>query len=510
MPRGLHNRVLVLSDRKRTSPKVSGPGKTANSTTELIGTRRRSDGGTFRLSGSVIGRFWNANTAIQSTSSGTTRSLGASDGIPASCEILPTKLPWTYDEVLPKLADALDASTIKSYMVLEGNLKHQDLANEDIVVVVVKEKEYQNFAHYQTFKFCSELLRKYGLNLGVFPGNFGLHADEISDPANATPDPEDATPDPEDATPDPAKNPHAYEQVDCGSSLGPEPYCGESWSGTFGGYVRNTETGEVFGMTCGHNACCFSANRSDLTPGQMLEMLPVGSMIYQPSPPDHRSVICGLDYALKSKVERRDMIRAANQFRPSTEPLRVSRLNDEIDHILMEKKRVENIDTRFARTTSIYELDLVGGKLMDYLILDVQVGERRRGFNYIKGSDGVDIALKKPTRKPMTGNEVIMAVGRTSGSTQGRLAVGQISVKLERFPQRFSCDFGYGRSRRFTEFGDSGAWVLEKKTGQARWQVFGFGSTDLVTLEVTWMIRLSDILDRIGDRWGRRFEVYTE
>ncbi|KAF8241614.1 hypothetical protein K440DRAFT_641778 [Wilcoxina mikolae CBS 423.85] len=67
------------------------------------------------------------------------------------------------------------------------------------------------------------------------------------------------------------RNPYHHEVVECGLSIG---LAGEGWSGSFGGYLLDESSGDIFGVTCAHNMCRYDWDTEGITADQLVELLP--------------------------------------------------------------------------------------------------------------------------------------------------------------------------------------------------------------------------------------------
>lgn len=91
-------------------------------------------------------------------------------------------------------------------MVLGACLVIPGEADQNNAVVVIKGLESDAVKWRKCYQESSDLLAKFGLGLAVFTGEFGFQAQDSADP----------------------KNPDYYPVVECGASIGPDPYAGAS------------------------------------------------------------------------------------------------------------------------------------------------------------------------------------------------------------------------------------------------------------------------------------------
>jgi hypothetical protein len=164
-----------------------------------------------------------------------------------------------------------------------------------------------------------------------------------------------------------ARNPHRYEVVECGASIGP---AGKEWSGSFGGYLMDESTGDIYGLTCAHNLCRFDCNDNGISKEQLVELLPPGTRILQPSPYDKQHLVRSHDDAIKATQDRLAKV-LARMDRDDPPPYRVLELQQSLQQLQDQKVEMTNSNDEFAISTGYAELFIDEGTLYDYVLLKI-------------------------------------------------------------------------------------------------------------------------------------------
>lgn len=296
------------------------------------------------------------------------------------------------------------------------------------------------------------------------------------------------------------RNPDYYDVVENGASIAPE---GQHWSGSFGGYLQDRNTQQIFGVTCAHNVCKYGVDE-DRPAAELVELLDPGTIIMQPSPADRNLQLKSLDNTIRIIANRLMKLHKMNELDPdASKTPAIAKVTGELRDYEEKRHILATKDTRFAKTTDIAELAIDNGELLDYVLLEV-IAPGRLGSNRMTG-----IPLQQSNTDITTIEDKIHMVGRTSGPSSGMLRGYLCDAKVERFPQKFRSLYAYGMKGKFmSEAGDSGAWVRAEDT--AIGYVFGGGGTDEVLLESSWILDLNKVCARINERWGKDLCVYED
>ena len=296
-------------------------------------------------------------------------------------------------------------------------------------------------------------------------------------------------------------NPYRYDIVECGSSIGP---AGENWNGSFGGYLIDEASGELFGVTCAHNLCRYSWETEGITAEQLVELLPMELPILQPSAQDKLRHLQSIDNAISDLQMRCDRISARAD--PSDPPsYKITKLQSDIQRLQKDKTELALSNDEFAVRTEFCELAIVANTLFDYALLRITNSDRQ-GVNSING-----VEIIHPDEHDLDEGALIYMAGRSSGASFGKLLGYLGDGKVERIAEPFRCLFASGRKGvelPFSDAGDSGSWV--RKGPFAIGYVFGEGVTASEPLAASWIADLNVVCSRIQERWGKKLTVYEE
>lgn len=289
------------------------------------------------------------------------------------------------------------------------------------------------------------------------------------------------------------RNPYFQPTVECGASIGAE---GKDLSGSFGGYLQDKLTGEIFGISCCHTFCANEPEMADATPEQLIKLIPEGTEILQPSPSDRQYRLSELKKIIPGHCDG-EIIRSLRE----------------------EQAALENGDHRFARLTSINELCVDKGILWDYMILSI-TNTDRRGKNLMQPlSNGPfwpehldyrppSAYLEPPKTDLETLHDALLdTVGRTSGGSSTWFNGFWADVKLPRLSEPFRCRYAQSWLVE-TVPGDSGSLVrynseaIGLRFGGALCQAY------FSQIRMTWIADLVAICERIKEKWGKDLVVY--
>jgi hypothetical protein len=290
-------------------------------------------------------------------------------------------------------------------------------------------------------------------------------------------------------------------EVNCGASIGVVlvDENAEKWVGSYGGYLEDSDTGEIFGVTCAHNVCAHSIEGTD--PKGLLELLPPGTSITQPAKLDRELTMSNLN---ESKKDHEGMLRRLQEKRDmggSIPETRFTKLGRDIT--LLEKKiqKLTSVDDAFGVTTEMSELGVIRGELYDYVLLTLnpnRVGRNEIGGRFVRH-------LHVGTNVRNFGVDVHKH-GRTTGTTSGILVGVLGDGKVERISEGFQCEYIHsGGGQLFSDKGDNGAWVREGE--KAVGYIFGGGQTASINLQISWILSIESLCIRLKEKWGREFKI---
>jgi hypothetical protein len=148
--------------------------------------------------------------------------------------ILPQPPSMEYNAVRKDVASYL-AIMVPKFMMFEANIEERDKQSQRCMVIIIPQSLSEDkdlIVDVETR--VHDILSTNVLQLNILGGRVGLQTNSAF-----------------------ARNPHRYEVVECGASIGP---AGKEWSGSFGGYLMDESTGDIYGLTCAHNLCRFDCN----------------------------------------------------------------------------------------------------------------------------------------------------------------------------------------------------------------------------------------------------------
>jgi len=409
-----------------------------------------------------------------------TRSLGK---IREGPKVVPTTMPWSYGEIRRTLAIRL-ASEVPAFLQLGGKIVQNGVESLPTVIIVIPHNFIGTTKREEVLQLTHNILRPWGLPVEVLHGSVG-HSDGKE-----------------------PRNPDYHQHVSCGASIGPRspliPNGGE-WAGSFGGYLRNKMNGEVYGLTCAHNLCRYPADLGR-PEDELLELLPIGTAMEQPALSDHRLLMKGLDDAIIEFDERRKAMKERMEEVSEVDERKLAANLKSKMQCVRERNFQDARDKSFAVSTRFSELMVEGDTLYDYALLSIVAQERKNTCNQMPAVGAPVVLTGDPGLKCEDGEEVHM-VGRTTGSSKGKIKGILIDGKVERLKDPFQCRWVYGEGRAFSEVGDSGSWV--RAGGVAIGYIFGGGYTDEIKLESSWLCGIDETLKRIKARWGIDLEVWN-
>lgn len=281
-----------------------------------------------------------------------------------------------------------------------------------------------------------------------------------------------------------------------GASLGIQERPDASFS--FGSYVRDVNTGKVYGLTVAHPF------RKRGVSGIALPVLELPKTLMQPAPSDFERLVNRAGSQLADALELQANVPRANVGQ-------VERLNEQVEGASSALNTLRGLlgNMVFGRTTSFCEfaassaLSLAGGQdyLLDYMLLEVE--SERQGYNLVSNA-----YCKELGSLPDATGRLFMT-GRSSGETQGCYNGVRTDVRgFSGFANTvFSLHTIIGIGELFIIPGDSGAVVRHGQ--QAVGVVFassGMIREDNVRLDLAYTHDLAAILHRASARFGLRLE----
>ncbi|RPA82589.1 hypothetical protein BJ508DRAFT_305464 [Ascobolus immersus RN42] len=287
--------------------------------------------------------------------------------------------------------------------------------------------------------------------------------------------------------------------------------------GTFGCYLRDKNSGRVFGLTS----------------AQLFGTLEEGTVVQQPSAQIHQSCLSRKERARNyylNDFPQKSFIKGGKEFptKAYKEALKkASKLETDIEQL-------RSFNTSFAKATPYNELGIANGTFYDYVLLDIT--PERMGANWPQRSvypnpktdvyprtpkAGLSLADLTTSGKPID----IYISGRDTApewvtnwcSQDTRTASGRVSsypalVKMTNFGQPFRCHYAYQHGYRPQTFlGEAGnrGTVARSRTDHAVAMVVGGLMLGQVynCLDICWLVDMKAVLARIGERWGLDLEV---
>ncbi|KAI9007082.1 hypothetical protein BC832DRAFT_591690 [Gaertneriomyces semiglobifer] len=276
-------------------------------------------------------------------------------------------------------------------------------------------------------------------------------------------------------------DPYHYEKPNCGCSIGStnesEGCC------TFGGYLKDSNNGEIFGMTCFH--------LFDLT------KTPNGTTVFQPSKQDYDALLERLQRNIldgRQEVETKPwLMKDIERYGAEFEVLSGKRSSLPFG-IFFDGKMTETVDRgeRRAEDWALFtpEKDRLGVNLQP-----LREKAQLTWGGYIRGVVDIDTDLE------------VYKYGRSSGASWGKVNGVKTSVKLP----GSKCDtsewvvVNVDLHRSFSTGGDSGAWVTDKY-GQLVGYVIGGGGSSSGKDGLTYVSPIKFVLECIERKTGRNLE----
>ncbi|RPB18197.1 hypothetical protein L211DRAFT_854349 [Terfezia boudieri ATCC MYA-4762] len=307
-------------------------------------------------------------------------------------------------------------------------------------------------------------------------------------------------------TPSDPGNARYEEYVNPGASIGVQ---GRKGTASFGCYLKDRNSDKIYGITCAHPFTIYGEDEKVVTAQQLLEILPVGTIVTQPSDDDVKYIINEKEEFVNQQIVKIGKMESSEY--PERERRRLEKekkAQQEQEDLLLELKDASKV---FGTTSQFYELASVPshsnkGYLWDYLLIEVD-DER-------KGDNTIDRFLCNSYRRLDHGLPCKM-VGRTSGRKKGE--IGEIKCDLKgvpRFPgEVFALHTVKAVDRgRFNVPGDSGCLCRYDGEEKLNTTILGmlFMESECVEgtlLDIGFLHDFGGLLDRIKEKWALDLEL---